>query len=290
MSSQRYADLHMHTTASDGTDTIEQRIKQAEEYGLDAIAVTDHDTVNPELDQRIYEAENGVEVITGTEIKCEIGGTKIEVLGYFVDPDNPALQDIFSELSEKRIDRMDEMVNKLNDELDQEIQLQDVLEYEEKTPGRPHLAQLLIDEGVAEDWQDAFNNFIGKDSQAYVEVEKISSEKVIEAVHDAGGVASLAHPGRSLKKEESVDKIGRLVKNGLDALEVQYTYRDKVRKSSYSVYFTEVHANRLAELYDLIPTGGSDCHGIESDKYNIGKVKVDYETVARLRTLSREYR
>ncbi len=290
MTSNRYADLHMHTTASDGTDSIEQRIRQAEEYGLDAVAITDHDTINRELDQRSYEAENGVEVITGTEIKCEVGGTKIEILGYFVDPENKALNQIFEELSEKRIQRMSEIVEKLDQVIEEDISLEDILEYEDTTPGRPHLAQLLIDRDVADDWQHAFNKFIGKDSEAYVEVEKIPAEKVIEAVHRAGGVASVAHPGRSLTKDEAVEKIGHLVKKGLDGLEVEYTYRGKVRKSSYDVYFTEVHANRLAEMYDLIPTGGSDCHGMKSDKYNIGKVKIDYENVARLRTVSREYR
>lgn len=290
MPSQRYADLHLHTTASDGTDSLEQRIQQAEEYGLAAIAITDHDTISEELDSRSYEAESGVEVITGAEIKCEIGGTKIEILGYFLNPENAALEQVFEELSENRIQRMEKMVENLNQEIEEDISLEEVLEYEEDTPGRPHLAQVLIDRGVAEDNQHAFDEFIGKESDVYREVEKIPAEKVIEAVHESGGVASLAHPGRSLTKDEAVEKIGHLVKNGLDALEVEYTYRGKIRKSSYDVYFTEVHANRLAEMYDLIPTGGSDCHGIKSDKFNIGKVKLDYENVARLRTVSREYR
>lgn len=290
MSSEKYLDLHMHTTASDGTDAVQDRIEQAEKFGLDAIAITDHDTINEELEKRSFTAENGVEVVTGTEIKCEIDGVKIEILGYFVDPEDKDIKNIFTQLSENRVERMAEMVNRLNSQLEEEIQLEEVLNREEETPGRPHLAKTLVDKGIADDMEHAFKEFIGSDSDAYVEVEKLPAKDVIKAIHNSCGVAVLAHPGRSLKKEKAVELIGKLVRRDLDGLEVQYTYRQKVQLPSYNVFFTEVYANKMAELYDLIPTGGSDCHGSKSDKFNIGKVKMDYESVTRLKALSEEYR
>lgn len=290
MTSERYADLHMHTTASDGTDTIEKRVQQAEDHGLDAIAITDHDKISNELESRSFTAENGVEVITGTEIKCEIDGIKIEVLGYFVDPNSSSMNILFDRLSKNRVKRMEKMVENLQSEIDKEIDVDNILDREDRTPGRPHLAAELVELGVVDSHQEAFEQLIGSDSEAYEEVPKIPAEEVIHAIHESGGVAVLAHPGRNLKKENAVEKIGKLVRKDLDGLEVEYTYRQKMQLPSYKVFFTEVYANKMAELYDLIPTGGSDCHGSGSDKFNIGKVKTDYETVTRLKALSKEYR
>lgn len=290
MTSERYADLHMHTTASDGTDDIEKRVQQAEEHGLDAVAITDHDKISDELEGRVFTAENGVEVITGTEVKCEIEGIKIEILGYFVDPNSSSMNILFDRLSKNRVKRMEKMVENLQEEIDEELELENVLEREDRTPGRPHLAAELVNLGVVDSHQEAFEQFIGSDSEAYEQVPKIPAEEVIHAIHESGGVAVLAHPGRSLKKENAVEKIGKLVRQDLDGLEVEYTYRQKLQLPSYSVYFTEVYGNKMAELYDLIPTGGSDCHGSESDKFNIGKVKIGYEVVTRLKALSEEYR
>lgn len=280
----------MHTTASDGTDEIKERIQQAEEQGLDAIAITDHDKISEELQERSFTAENGVEVITGAEIKCQIEGTKIEILGYFLDPEEPSINSIFDRLSDNRFDRMEKMVDNLNNQIEQDINLQNVLDREETTPGRPHLAAELVEQEVVNSEEQAFKELIGSKHSAYVEVEKLPAEDVIRAIHDNGGVAVLAHPGRSIKKENAVEKIGKLVRRDLDGIEVQYTYRQKMQKPSYKVFFTEIYANKMAELYDLIPTGGSDCHGSKSDKFNIGKVRCDYSAVDRLQSLTEEYR
>lgn len=290
MSSDKYADLHMHTTASDGTDTIEERIQQAEEYGLDAIAITDHDKISEELDSRVFTADNGVEVITGAEIKCEIEGIKTEIIGYFLDPNDSSINNIFDQLSERRIDRMEKMVANLKTQIDEELSLDNVLERESQIPGRPHLAAELVDISAVESKEQAFKQLINSSCEAYEEVEKLPAKQVIRAIHDSGGVAVLAHPGRTLEKEEAVEKIGKLVRNDLDGIEVEYTYRQKIKLSSYKVYFGEIYANKMAELYDLIPTGGSDCHGSKSNKFNIGKVKTDYDSVRRLKALSEQYR
>lgn len=279
----RTADLHMHTVASDGTDTVEERVDQALEKGIDCIAITDHDTIPGELDEPVQE-RRGVEVITGSEIKCEVEGSKIEILGYFINPEAEGAGEIFRRLEENRNSRMERMVRKLNEEIEEDVRLEDVRDQAEGSIGRPHLAKALVQKGVVGSVEEAFENLIGSDHKAYVETPKISAEEVINLVHDTGGVASLAHPGRSLSEDEAWEKVKKLREAGLDAIEVDYTYQQKIRRDSYKVYFTEEMAEEIAEDLNLIKTGGTDCHGSRSDKFNIGKVTVPYSKVERLKS------
>lgn len=276
------ADLHMHTTASDGTDTLEERIHQAKQEGLDAIAVTDHDTVHEDLEERNFTAENGVEVITGAEIKCEVQGRKIEILAYFIDPDGKEIQQLIEELSERREKRMKKFVENLNQAHGLGLELEEVLEKADGNVGRPHLAEVLVERETVDSFQEAFDRFIGEEHDEYVSVEKVSARKVIDAVHGNGAVTSLAHPGRSLGEDEAGEKVADLKDSGLDAVEVGYTYEDKRGKSSYTVHFGEKKASELAERFDLLRTGGSDCHGSGSDKYHLGKIRIPYRRVEDL--------
>lgn len=281
----KQADLHVHTVASDGTDTLEERIRDAEEKGLDVIAITDHDTVNEGLEDRSFVAGNGVEVVTGSEIKCEIDGTKIEILGYFIDPEGDGIQELLRKLSERREERMERFVENLNESRGLELEIEEVLEKADGNVGRPHLAEALVDEGVVETVQEAFERFIGEEHEEYVEVEKVPAGEVIQKVHRNGGVTSLAHPGRDLE-DEAEEKIRELAEKGLDALEVKYTYEEKKDMESYGVYFGEERASELADRFDLLKTGGSDCHGSGSGKYFLGNVKIPGEKVEGLRRIS----
>jgi predicted metal-dependent phosphoesterase TrpH len=286
---ERKVDLHMHTTASDGTDTLEQRIEQAKDRGLDAIAITDHDRINSELEERSFRDEK-LEVITGAEFKCEIEGVKIEILGYLLEPSGEEIQDLFDRLSENRVDRMKKMLENLNENEDAGITPEDILKRQSHTPGRPHIASELAEKGLVSSPSEAFEKLIGKHTENYESVDKLPAKEVIHAIHDNGGAAVMAHPGRSLTQENALEKVGKLVKADLDGLEVAYTYRQKLRMQSYDVNFTEVFASKLAENFDLITTGGSDCHGSKSDKYNIGKVKYSYSAVENLREAAVRYR
>jgi predicted metal-dependent phosphoesterase TrpH len=284
---KKKADLHMHTTASDGTETLEKRIKDAKEKGLDAIAVTDHDTFNKGLEKTKFIAENGLEVITGAEFKCQIKGHKIEILGYFLDPEEEKMKKLISELSKRRKERMEKFVNNLNDSYSLGLEFEDILERSEGNVGRPHLAEALIDKGVVDSFQEAFEKFIGSEKDEYVAVEKIDAKKVIDTVHENGGVTSLAHPGRSLTVE-SCEKVLRDLKDiGIDGLEVDYTYEEKRGLDSYSINFGVEKASELAKKFDLIETGGSDCHGSNSDKYFLGNIEVPYSQVQKLEKASR---
>lgn len=281
------ADLHMHTTASDGTDTLEERIEDAKNKGLDAIAITDHDTINEGLKNRKFIAENSLEVITGAEIKCQIEGHKIELLCYFLNPEGERLNEMLEELSERRKNRMEKFVKNLNDSHGLGLELGEVMEKAEGNVGRPHLAETLIEKGLVDSHQEAFEKFISSELPEYVPVEKVDAGKVIEVVHENGGVTSLAHPGRSLTEENSEKVIEKLKDEGLDGLEVEYTYDEKRGLDSYTVNFAGEKASELAEKFDLVKTGGSDCHGSRSDKYFLGRIKIPYSRVESLESISK---
>ncbi len=280
------ADLHMHTVASDGTDTVQDRIRQAQEYNLDTIAITDHDTINSYLEDRSMYIDD-VEVITGAEIKCQVNGVSIEILGYFLESGDPAVHELFETMEDNRESRMVEMISNINNGEDVDIDLEDVREYAEGTVGRPHLGKVLVDRGIATDVNEAFNKYIGErtPNDYYVETKKLDSKKVIETVRKNGGATSLAHPGRDLQKSEADEIVEVLASQGLDGIEVPYTYQHK-RQDGYDINFGIQESYKLAEKHNLLITGGSDCHGSSSNKYNIGKIHLDQKYVEKLREVA----
>ncbi len=289
MNSEKVADLHMHTIASDGTDTVKQRIYDAHKQELDAIAITDHDTINPGLSKRAFIAENGVEVITGAEIKSKINNVKIEILGYFLDPENKELQSIIEKNKNYRRERMKEMVKKVNEVSDANISFKEIENRSEGNVGRPHLAAEIVEKNLAKNENEAFKKYIGENCSSYVPTEKVGAGEVIAAIHESGGAAVLAHPGRDLNEENAERIVRKLIRLGLDGLEVEYTYRHKIQ-DGYRINFTEAYASEIAEKQGLVASGGSDCHGSKSNKYNIGKVKLPYIQVEKLRDKAEKHR
>ena len=279
------SDLHMHTEASDGSDSVDERSSQAEESDLEVIAITDHDAINSELNERFYiDEETGVTVITGAEIKCEVQDTGIEILSYFLDPESEDVKDLLDRNSELRDQRIRDMIGNLNEELDYNLTEEEVFRYFEGNPGRPHIAKALTEAEEVEDVKvenDAFDKYIGEDCPAYIPTPKQDAEEVINTVLDEGGVPVLAHPGRDLEKDEAEEIVGELVDYGLQGLEVKYSW-DHKRENGYEIHFGENYSRELAEEFDLIWTGGSDCHGSETDKYLIGSVEVPYSQVEKL--------
>lgn len=283
------ADLHMHTQASDGTDSVEQRVEQARQFELDTIAITDHDTINTTLGERSKKID-GVEVISGVEVKCEVDGVGIEILGYFVDPNNQSLHDLFERLEQNRKERIKEMATRIGEgeNLDPDTIWEDVQSYSKGTVGRPHLGKVLIQRDIAEDMNDAFRNYIGEEAPTdyYVRTDKLEAEEIIETIHQSGGVTSLAHPGRDLELSKARKILERLKSAGLDAIEVSYTYQHK-RQDGYGINFGIREAYELAKQHDLLITGGSDCHGKKSNKYNIGKINLESKYVESIREVAK---
>ncbi len=275
----------MHTEASDGSDSVDERKSQAEENDLQVIAVTDHDAINSDLTERFYiDEETGVTVITGAEIKCEVQDTGIEILSYFLDPESEQVNSLLEKNSELRDQRIRDMIGNLNDEIDYNLTEEEVFQYVEGNPGRPHIAKALAEAEEVENVEvedDAFDEYIGEDCPAYIPTPKQDAEKVMNAVLDDGGVPVLAHPGRDLEKDDAEEIVGELVDYGLQGLEVLYSW-DHKRENGYEIHFGEDYSRELAEEFDLIWTGGSDCHGSETDKYLIGSVELPYSHVEKL--------
>ena len=275
----RYCDLHLHTKWSDGTLSVADTAVRAMAMGFSAIAITDHDTVGPEL-RAPLEERAGIQVICGVEIKADVLGERGEILGYFIQPGHPALRELFSWMARARVERMREMVRRCREALGIPLTYEEVAARAGGSVGRPHLAAELVRHGVAKDYQEAFDRFLGQGGECYVPLPRAESARVIEAIRAAGGVAALAHPALlSLPDFEAA--LLRLREEGMAALEVDYPY-DPAR-NALSISVEELRA--LAEKLDLVPTGGSDDHGPGSVRESLGLVRIPYEVVERLSAL-----
>lgn len=269
-SSSHTADLHVHTTASDGTVDIGTRIDQAKKADLDAIAITDHDTIGSKLTSRRMKIK-GVEVITGVEVRADIMDTKIEILGYYVDPTDSGLSELLKQARQFRKERNDEMMQRLTKTVGIEVS-RDTVPTTEGSIGRPHLAKFLVQSDIVSSIQDAFDEYLADDTQCFVPMKRIPSREVIKQIQNAGGITSLAHPGRISVSPESVEEmVTQLTGLGLDAIEVWYPYSGG--ESRHADIGAET-ASRLADECDLLRTGGSDCHGPNSGNYRLGEMTV----------------
>ena len=266
-----FADLHLHTSFSDGTYTPEELTARAGQLGLAAVALTDHDTVEG-CDRMAVACElAGLEFLAAAELTAEFDGNELHLLGYFLDTRNAKLLEELSRFQQVRQNRIREMVARLND-LQVPLQVDAVFAIANcHSPGRPHVARALVMGGFCSNLDEAFERFLRKSRPAWVPKFKISALEAIALIHQAGGLAVMAHPG--LNRTDGI--IPELVGAGLDGLECFHT------KHSYS---TAEHYTRLAREFGLAITGGSDCHGLSKGKPLIGTVKLPYEYVERLKS------
>jgi len=282
--SRGVADLHMHTTASDGTSTVPERTEQASERDLESIAITDHDVIPDELDDRVSRAK-GVELISGVEVRADIDGTKVEILGYYVDPTNETLESLLKRVRGYRTERNREMISKVREVTNLEVDYEEVRDEADGLVGRPHIAELLVESGVVEDIGSAFKEYLGNKGSAFVPIGRVPAREVIDAIHEAGGVASLAHPGR-IRTDDVEGILQHLAETGIDGVEVAYPYDDAPDEGYADVDVAD--ADEFAELFGLLRTGGSDCHGPESGKFRIGEVLVSSEWLESIRSRANE--
>lgn len=265
----RFADLHLHTSFSDGTFTPEELSRRAREAGLDTVALTDHDTLEgcPRMGEAC--AREGLHFIPGTELTADIAGQEVHVLGYWVDAESPALKSELARFQEVRQSRIHEMVARLNAH-GVPLRAEAVFEIAQcKSPGRPHLARALVEGGFANDFDHAFERFLKKGRAAWVPKARMKSEDAIRLIHDAGGAAVLAHPG--LYRNDSI--IPRLAAEGLDGVECWHTKHSADASANYL---------RIASRLNLVGTGGSDCHGMAKGQPLVGTVRLPVEHVEAL--------
>ncbi|MHB1418789.1 MAG: PHP domain-containing protein [Bacillota bacterium] len=264
------ADLHLHTSASDGKFTPRELVCLAARTGLKAIAVTDHDTTGG-IEEALEEGKKtGIEVIPGIELSTEWGKTEVHILGYYINYQGERLQDRLQLLRDGRRKRGELIIAKLQDH-GYDIDFQRVLEISGGGAlGRPHIASALVEKGYADSVEDAFNRFIGRDTPGYVPRAKLTPVEAIEVILEAKGIPVLAHPG--LVNDDRI--IPELTGVGLMGIEVYYPEHDAGKTQYYQ---------GLARTYKLIETGGSDFHGYANEgPTQPGVAGVAYDVVKQL--------
>jgi predicted metal-dependent phosphoesterase TrpH len=265
-----FADLHLHTNFSDGTYTPEELTGRAKELRFAALALTDHDTVEGCARMAIACRAAGIEFIPATELTAELDGIELHLLGYFVDTRNRRLLAEMEKFQDVRQNRIREMVSRLN-QLNIPLSADSVFALANcRSPGRPHVGRALVMGGFCASLDEAFERFLKKNRPAWVPKFKISALDAIELVHQAGGLAVMAHPGLNRTDEIIPD----LVAAGLDGIECFHTKHTASTGERYV---------RLATEHGLLITGGSDCHGLSKGKPLIGTVKLPYEHVEKLK-------
>lgn len=252
------ADLHLHTTYSDGRFTPVELVEAAALVGLSTIAITDHDETGAVAVARAAVAERGwrLRILSGVEINTVWQDAEVHVLGYFVDPTAPGWSEAMARQRGERERRMERFVAALQAH-GIAVTLETVRLQAGTAPlGRPHLARALVDMGVVASEQSAFERFLTPGAVTYAPREGLSPFDAIRLIHGAGGVASLAHPKTAPLTRPCEDGqetfIDRLVAVGLDALEVVHP--------SHPALLREYYAG-MARHYGLLSTGGSDDHG-----------------------------
>ncbi|MDI6828877.1 MAG: PHP domain-containing protein [Armatimonadota bacterium] len=268
------ADLHVHTTASDGTLTPEQVVHEAARIGLAAIGIADHDTVDGIRQALDAGKATGVKVVPGIEINTDVGSDEVHILGYFIDDESVALRRHLESLKEGRLERGKRIVERLN-KLGVNITFDEVLKIADKgSVGRPHIARAIVNAGYASSPSEAFGKYLVRGAPAYIPRYKVSPFEALHTIKEAFGIPVFAHPGTSKHDE----LIPQLVKDGLKGIEVYHP--------EHSAAQTE-HYLQIAEKYGLIATGGSDSHGPNMIKtIPIGYITVDISVVWMLEELA----
>lgn len=264
-------ELHAHTHFSDGVLSPSQVVRVAAAVGLDAIAISDHDTQEGVAPAREAAAGSSVDVIPGVEISCIHGTMQVHVLGYWCSEESELFHEL-RKIRSSRVARAESMVKKLND-LGFPITFEQVMRIAEGgNPGRPHIARALIEIGAIEEVKDAFTaELIATGGRGYVEKYALSPLHAVELVRASGGASVLAHPashaGAPVVNDELIREMADAGMAGLEADHIDHLPSDVERY------------RELAKELNLVPTAGSDCHG---DPVLMGSRTVDENTIDRL--------
>jgi hypothetical protein len=241
-------DLHMHTTASDGLLSPAALVQAVREAGLQVFSVTDHDTVDALAEAETHARPLTLRLVPGIELSAVWQRAELHLLGYFVDPEHAALLAFLRGRREARRARLQVMLARLRG-LGMPVDGEEVLaRARDGNVGRPHLARVLVQHGFVASTDEAFDRYLGEGKPAYVPRPDVAVPEAIRVIHEAGGLASLAHPGLYSRDGAIPD----LVAAGLDAIEVYHVNHTPALTAHY---------RRLAERRGLLVTGGSDFHG-----------------------------
>ncbi|MHB8125497.1 MAG: PHP domain-containing protein [Desulfitobacteriaceae bacterium] len=268
------ADLHCHTTASDGLLSPRELVLLAKKKGLKAVAITDHDTILGWNEAENVGSESGIEILRGVELNTDWNGLEVHILGYELDRESKIIQERLAELQQSRYKRITEILECLR-QLGIKISIDDVLKFVcGESVGRPHVAQALVKHGYATDNREAFDRYLGSSAPAYVPRFKLNTIDGIRFIREANGVAVLAHPG---VQGLGGSIIASWVNDGLQGVEVIHSDHNSDDQKYYS---------QIALQYDLIMTGGSDFHGDNKPAVLLGKWGVSMDVVWQIRELA----
>jgi len=263
------ADLHVHSTASDGTATPAELVSLALERGLDVLAIADHDSVSGLAEANRAANDTGLTLVPAVELSAVSDGIDVHILAYFVDPADSGLQSQLSKLRAARHRRAEAMVAALAD-AGYAVSLEDVLALSDGgSVGRSHVARALVGSGAAESVSDAFRRLIGRGMPFYVPKDSTSPETVISAMRDIGAIPVLAHPGVTGANR----LIPALVDAGLLGLEAYHADHTTQQRKAYT---------RLAEELGLLVTGGTDYHGSAAPNPTLGSVDIPESAIRAL--------
>jgi 3',5'-nucleoside bisphosphate phosphatase len=272
------ADLHIHTSYSDGKLKPDEIIDLAKEKGLGIIGVTDHDNIEGSQAMLEHNGKHGIEVIPGIELSADFHGKEIHILGYFMDFKNPALIEHLKLIKNLRIRRIDKMIAKLKD---LGVNINSTALFEKYSSsfsvGRPHLANEVLVQGYVKDFQTAFNRYLGDNKPAFVKKDNLNFEIMIELIKVSGGLSFLAHPGSYFRESALVE----LRKAGISGIEVYHPSHNDNHNKKFMKFVKD---------HNLLAVGGSDFHGYnEYDYHNIGRYYIDEEEVKLLKEKSKRY-
>lgn len=259
-------DLHSHTNESDGTSTPAELVSLACERGLEALAISDHDTFAG-YDQAVPLAcARGLELVCGIELSTRVPGTRVRtvhLLGYFLhDPPSASFREWLDELIEGRRDRNRRLIASLHDK-GVDIDLHEVERLGRTLTGRPHFARVLIKKGYVASYEEAFRRYLGETAPTYVERYAPYVTTAIQRVIDAGGLPVLAHPVRLNYRDPAAEEkfIAELRDAGLAGIEVFHSDHRPADVERYAA---------IARKLNLAPSGGSDFHGEAKPQISLG--------------------
>ena len=259
----KYADLHIHSSYSDGYLSPEGIIDLAKKQGIKCISITDHDTIASQ-----YVTKNkidGISIIPGIELSTEYKEMELHILGYFVDIENNKLNETVDRLRRSRIDRTKEILNRLQ-KINININMEDLNIGESASIGRGNIANAIVKKGYADNYKDAFTNYLMKGKVAYVKGEKLSLRETLDIINESGGISVLAHPGKIYRSLGIESIIKEFKCYGLKGIEV---YHPSHTKEQINTFYN------LSKKYKLLITGGSDFHGASNAILSLASQGID---------------
>lgn len=255
-------DLHNHSAFSDGTDTPTELVKLAQSLGLEAVAVTDHDSVEGVDEALAAGWENGVEVVPGIEVSSDYRDNNIHILGYYIDHKDPSMRPVLDWVCQERYERNFLVCRKFQaDGID--ITMEELERtYPDAILGRPHMAELLMRKGYTSSVKEGFEKYVGKGCPYYMPKLRIPMRRAVEVILNAGGVPVLAHPLQYDYPENEVIEMIEYAKScGIRGIEAYYSEHSPE---------DQAWVLKMAERYSLAVTGGSDYHGTRKTHIRMG--------------------